>query len=124
MQCLCLTKVGSRSKTDPLSHVAHRVFTFCDSSSLRFHLPQKKIASSSELQGGDMIAFVSESTHLVVTVFINFTFLNTSVQTVLIPSPAPHQLCSLTNAANMLGNLTPYRSMSVNKGFYISKERA
>jgi len=28
------------------------------------------------------------------------------------------------NAANMLGNLTPYRSMSVNKGFYISKERA
>jgi len=31
---------------------------------------------------------------------------------------------SPTNAANMLGNLTPYRSMSVNKGFYISKERA
>jgi len=30
----------------------------------------------------------------------------------------------VNNAANMLGNLTPYRSMSVNKGFYISKERA
>jgi len=34
------------------------------------------------------------------------------------------QLNTMTcNAANMLGNLTPYRSMSVNKGFYISKER-
>jgi len=29
-----------------------------------------------------------------------------------------------SSAANMLENLTPYRSMSVNKGFYISKERA
>jgi len=28
------------------------------------------------------------------------------------------------SAANMLENLTQYRSMSVNKGFYISKERA
>jgi len=35
-----------------------------------------------------------------------------------------HLLCMPFNAANMLGNLTPYRSMSVNKGFYISKERA
>jgi len=28
------------------------------------------------------------------------------------------------NAANMLGNLSPYRPLSVNKGFYILKERA
>jgi len=35
-----------------------------------------------------------------------------------------HENPSDFNAANMLGNLTPYRSMSVNKGFYISKERA
>ena len=34
------------------------------------------------------------------------------------------QISVYYSAANMLENLTPYRSMSVNKGFYISKERA
>ena len=88
VQCLCLTKVCSRSKSEfkikhcmtylvkycwlplnnnPLSHVAHGVFiTFCGSSSLRFHLPlHKKIDFIQWHTGGDMIAFVSESTRLV-----------------------------------------------------------
>jgi len=45
VQCLCLTKVCSRSrkKINPLSHVAQGVFiTFCYSSSLQFHLPLQK----------------------------------------------------------------------------------
>jgi len=75
VQCLCLTKVGSRSRSEfnikhcmtyqiqyrwlPLKqltlfpHVAHGVFiNFCDSSSLRFYLPlQKKLIPSSDIRG-------------------------------------------------------------------------
>jgi len=48
-QCRLKVKV----KNNPLSHVAHGVFiTFCDRSSLRFHLPlQKKLISSSDIRG-------------------------------------------------------------------------
>jgi len=87
VQCLCLTKLGSMSrsefkikhcmtyqrsislttiKNNPLSHVAHGVFiTFCDSWSLRFHLPLQNIWFHPVTYGDDMIAFLSESTRLV-----------------------------------------------------------
>jgi len=53
-------------KKTPLFHVARGVFiTFCDSYSLRFHLPLNKIFIPSSDIRGDMIAFVSESTRLV-----------------------------------------------------------
>ena len=53
-------------KNNPYSHVAHGVFiTFCDSSSLRFHLPLQKNWFHPVTYGGDMIAFVTESTRLV-----------------------------------------------------------